>query len=111
MAQTHSHPHPVRKFRCYTRAIKNARYLQQHDPATFAKDKNAQGFGTGVPLDVLQVLHRLKPDAPELIGHAEVSNFLRKHAMPGPRGVEAAFPLFSGRSGTGAIPKCATRAA
>jgi len=77
---------PVRKFRCYTRAIKNARLLKQHDPTTFAKDKNSLGFGTGVPMDILQVLHRLKPDSPELKDHGPVSEFLRKHAVPGPQG-------------------------
>jgi hypothetical protein len=79
-------PKPIRKFRCYTRAIKNARFLKQHDPTTFARDKNAAGFGTGVPLDILQVLHRLKPDSPELKNHAQVSDFLKKHAVPGPQG-------------------------
>lgn len=77
-------PNPSRKFRCYTRAIKNARFLKQHDPTTFAKDKNALGFGTGVPIDILQVLHRFKPDSPELKHHPQVSEFLRKHAVPGP---------------------------
>jgi hypothetical protein len=77
-------PNPVRKSRCFTRAIKNARFLKQNDPTTFAKDKDAQGFGTGVPIEILQVLHRLKPDSPELQNHPEVSEFLRKHAVPGP---------------------------
>ncbi len=84
MPQTHSRP--VRKFRCHTRAIKNARFLKRHDPATFVKDKNAQGFGTGVPMEILQVLHRLKPDSPELKNQPQVSDFLKKHAVPGPQG-------------------------
>ena len=75
---------PTRKLRCYTRAIKNARFLKQHDPATFAKDKNAVGFGTGVPVEILQVLHRLKPDSPELRGHTALSEFLKRQAVPGP---------------------------
>ncbi len=83
MAQKASHP--VRKFRCYTRAIKNARFLKQNDPATFVKDKTAPGFGTGVPMDILQVLHRLKPDAAELKNHAHISEFLRQHSMPSPQ--------------------------
>lgn len=78
-------PNPIRKFRCYTRAIKNAHFLKQHDPATFAKDKSALGFGTGVPMDLLQVLHRLKPESPELENHARVSEFLRKHEIPRPQ--------------------------
>jgi hypothetical protein len=76
---------PVRKFRCHTRAIKNARFLKLHDPATFAKDKNEPGFGTGVPMDILQVLHHLTPDSPDLKPHAHVSEFLRKHTMPRPQ--------------------------
>jgi hypothetical protein len=75
---------PARKSRCFTRAIKNARFLKQSEPATFAKDKDAPGFGTGVPMEILQALHRLKPDSPELQNHPEVSEFLRKHAVPGP---------------------------
>lgn len=32
-----NHPdQPARQIRCFTRAVKNARYLQQHDPANFA---------------------------------------------------------------------------
>jgi len=79
-------PKPLRKFRCYTRAIKNARFLQQHDPAAFSKDRSAVGFGTGVPVDLLQVLHRLQPDSPELKGHARLAEFLKKRAVPGPQG-------------------------
>jgi hypothetical protein len=77
---------PVRKFRCFTRAVKNAGFLKQHDPATFAKDKNARGFGTGVPIEILQVLHRLKPDSAELQQYPDVSAFLRKQAVPKPQG-------------------------
>jgi hypothetical protein len=79
-------PSPQRKLRCYTRAIKNARFLQQQDPNTFAQDKNAQGFGTGVPMDILQALHRLKPDSPELKDHARLSEFLKTHPLPVPQG-------------------------
>jgi hypothetical protein len=75
---------PGKRIRCFTRALKNARYLQQEDPATFAKDPNAEGFGTGVPMEVLNVLHRLRPDSPELQAHSEVAEFLRHHAVPGP---------------------------
>jgi hypothetical protein len=82
----HAPPSPQRKIRCYTRAMKNARYLQQQDPAAFAQDKNAQGFGTGVPMEILQVLHRLNPDSPELKNHAHLSEFVKKHRVPGPEG-------------------------
>jgi hypothetical protein len=77
---------PGRKFRCFTRAAKNAGFLKQQDPATFAKDKNAGAFGTGVPVEILQVLHRIKPDSAELKDHPEVSAFLRTHAVPKPQG-------------------------
>jgi hypothetical protein len=77
---------PVRRFRCFTRAIKNAEFLKQHDPATFAKDKKARGFGTGVPIEILQVLHRMRPDSAELKHHPDVSAFLRKQAVPKPQG-------------------------
>jgi hypothetical protein len=76
---------PVRKFRCFTRAIKNARFLKENDPTTFAKDKDALGFGTGVPMEILQVLHRLKPNSSELKNHPQVSKFLKKQAVPGPQ--------------------------
>ena len=45
---------PVPKYRCFTRAIKNARFLQQADPATFAKQKDTAGFGTGVPIEIFR---------------------------------------------------------
>ena len=83
MEQKPSNPAP--RFRCFTRAIKNARFLKQSEPATFAKDKDALGFGTGVPMEILQVLHSLKPDSPELKNHPQVSAFLKKQAVPGPR--------------------------
>jgi hypothetical protein len=76
---------PSGRIRCYTRAWKNARYLREQDPATFSKDKNAEGFGTGVPIDVLQVLHRLKHDSPELRAYGDVSDFLKTHTVPGPQ--------------------------
>jgi hypothetical protein len=79
-------PHPARKIRCFTRAIKNASFLKQQDPSTFARDKKALGFGTGVPMEILQVLHRLKPDSPELKKHTQLSAFLKKHAVPKPQG-------------------------
>ena len=71
-----------KRIRCYTRAVKNARYLQQQDPATFAKDKNAEGFGTGVPVEILNRLHHLHPDSPELKGQSHVAEFLRRHTIP-----------------------------
>lgn len=73
-----------RRIRCFTRALKNARYLQQTAPEIFAKDKNAEGFGTGVPMEILHRLHRLRHDSAELKGHRAVSEFLKQRAVPGP---------------------------
>ena len=78
-------PQSPRRVRCFTRALKNARYLQQHDPATFDKDKNAEGFGTGVPVEILHRLHLLPTDAPELKSHPAVADFLRKRGVPKPQ--------------------------
>jgi hypothetical protein len=78
-----SHPaQPARSMRCFTRAVKNARYLQQHDPATFAKDHRGPGLGTGLPVEILHRLHLLSPDAPELGPYPAVSDFLKRHPMP-----------------------------
>jgi hypothetical protein len=33
--------------RCYTRALKNARFLREAAPEIFAQDPGAEGFGTG----------------------------------------------------------------
>jgi hypothetical protein len=77
-------PQPERRIRCFTRAAKNARFLQQHEPETFAKDKDAEGFGTGIPLHILHRLHHLNPDSPELRSYPAVSEFLKRRAMPKP---------------------------
>lgn len=76
---------PVNRIRCFTRALKNARFLQRHDPATFAKDHKAEGFGTGVPMNILHSLHRLRHDSPELHGHQAVAEFLKSHQVNGPQ--------------------------
>ena len=73
---------PPRAMRCFTRAVKNARYLQQHDPDTFAKDHRGLGLGTGLPVEILHRLHLLAPDAPELEPYPAVSDFLKRHPMP-----------------------------
>ena len=75
-------PSVPRKLRCFTRALKNARYLQQHDPATFAKRRTGLGMGTGLPAEILHHLHQLKPDSPELAPFPAVADFLRRHPMP-----------------------------
>jgi hypothetical protein len=77
-------PAPARPIRCTTRAWKNARFLKETAPETFAKTPNAQGFGTGIPVDILRRLHRLAYDAPELKDHPAVCEFLKQHKMPVP---------------------------
>jgi hypothetical protein len=84
-----------RPFRCYTRALKNARFLQQMAPQLFAKNPKAEGFGTGVPMEILRRLHRIRPDSPVLSRQKAVADFLRKNRLPVPaRHVAGA--LFSG---------------
>jgi hypothetical protein len=81
--------------RCYTRALKNARYLQKAAPHLFARDRDAEGFGTGVPMEILRGLHRIPHDSPVLNRHKHVADFLRENRLPIPgRGSRDA--LFSG---------------
>ena len=59
--QKRNKKHPLttqRQVRCYTRALKNARHLQKVAPDLFAKDPSMEGFGTGVPVEILRGLHR-----------------------------------------------------
>ncbi len=82
--------------RCYTRALKNVRYLQRTAPSAFRKAKGDVGFGTGVPLDILQRVHRLPHDSPALVAHEAVSRFLKRHEIPQKGRVKKPAPLFSG---------------
>jgi hypothetical protein len=70
--------------RCYTRALKNARFLQEHAPHVFAQDPGAEGFGTGIPVEVLRVLHRLSPESPVLNRHPDTVDFLRAQPLTRP---------------------------
>lgn len=81
--------------RGYTRALKNARFLQAVAPEVFHKDPRSEGFGTGVPLEILRNLHRLPHHSPLLNRHPAVVEFLKTHRLPVPaRGARDA--LFSG---------------
>jgi hypothetical protein len=82
--------------RCYTRALKNARQLQKMAPHIFAKDPQAEGFGTGVPMEILQGLHRMRHDSPVLSRHKEVADFLREQRLTVPTRKDARDALFSG---------------
>jgi len=81
--------------RCFTRALKNAKYLQKTAPHLFAKDSSTEGFGTGIPIDILRRLHRIPHDSPELQAHKTVAAFLKENTLPVP-GKNARDPLFSG---------------
>src|SRR5215469_547039 len=81
--------------RCYTRALKNAEFLRETAPEIFARDPDAEGFGTGVPLGILRGLHRTPADSPVLNRHKAVAQVLRirRPSVPGLAGRDA---LFSG---------------
>lgn len=81
--------------RCFTRALKNARYLQKNAPHLFAKDSSAEGFGTGIPFDILRRLHRLPNDSPEIRVHEALATFMKENTLPVP-GKNARDPLFHG---------------
>lgn len=81
--------------RCYTRAIKNARYLQSVAPQLFQRGREAEGFGTGIPLEILRVLHQTRHDSPLLSRYQQVADFLKDHPIPVP-GRTARAPLFNG---------------
>jgi hypothetical protein len=64
-------------------------------PDLFHKGREAEGFGTGIPLEILRVLHRTRHDSPLLSRHKEVAHFLKDHAIPVPRRTARA-ALFNG---------------
>jgi len=70
--------------RCYTRALKNARYLQQVAPRRFARGPEAEGFGTGVAVEILRGLQWIGHDSPVLSPFEDVANFLRTSPLPLP---------------------------
>jgi hypothetical protein len=81
--------------RSYTRALKNARFLQQLAPNLFDQDPMAGGFGTGVPLEILRNLHRIRHHSPLLRRHPAIVEFVRDNPLPTP-GRNARDALFSG---------------
>jgi hypothetical protein len=83
--QKRNKKHPLTtepQVRCYTRALKNARHLQKVAPDLFAKDPSMEGFGTGVPVEILRGLHRVRHDSPILSRYQAVAETLRKHPLP-----------------------------
>jgi hypothetical protein len=64
-------------------------------PDIFAKSADSEGFGTGIPLEILRGLHRIKHDSPVLNQHKALAEFLKQNKPPVP-GKNARDPLFSG---------------
>jgi hypothetical protein len=95
MARRHPNDATATAVRCYTRALKNARYLQAVAPEIFAQDPEAEGFGTGVPLEILMELHRIPHHSPVLSRHKALADVLRENRPPVP-GRDARDALFSG---------------
>jgi hypothetical protein len=93
---TRARPKPIPPHvRCYTRALKNARHLQKVAPDVFRKDPHAEGFGTGLPMELLRGLHRIRYDSPVLNRRKAVAETLEKHPLPA-LGRPARDALFSG---------------
>ncbi len=90
MAKQSAEPsaHAPHRIRCFTRALKNARFLQQAAPATFAKSTRDHAFGTGLPAVVLQRLHLFTHESPEVQPHPELVEFLKKQTVPKPKRME-----------------------
>ncbi|MDQ6947039.1 MAG: hypothetical protein M3256_12435, partial [Actinomycetota bacterium] len=87
-------PSPQR--RCSTRALKNAQYLRQVAPNALPSAESDEGFGTGIPIDVLARLHRLPADHPDLQPYEALSSFLSSNQMPLPLAGAARGELFNG---------------
>src|SRR5258708_121117 len=84
-----------RAVRCFTRSLKNARFLQSEAPDLFAGAADSEGFGTGIPMEMLRGLHRTRHDSPALRGYQQVAEFLQRNTLPLP-GAAARTSLFSG---------------
>jgi len=93
---TRAKPMPISsQVRCYTRALKNARHLQEVAPDVFPRGGRAKGFGTGLSMELLRGLHRIRADSPVLNRHKAVAKTLKKHPLP-PLRLPARDALFSG---------------
>ena len=85
-----------KRVRCYTRALKNARYLQRNGPAALRQRKDAVGFGTGVPIALLQRLHSIRQDSAAVAHHPAVFRFLKRNTIPKVGARPLSTPPFSG---------------
>lgn len=81
--------------RCGTRALKNARHIHAVAPHVVSSDTGAEGFGTGIPIDLLAVLHKLPVDHPDVAEHGHVVRALGHDKLPVPRRRPLG-PLFHG---------------
>jgi hypothetical protein len=82
-------------FRCATRAIKNARFLQRVAPDLMPCPEHADGFGSVIPFSVLERLHLMSDTDRELAQHEELRTVLKKTRPPKAQATAAA-PHFSG---------------
>jgi hypothetical protein len=81
--------------RCGTRALKNARYLQEKAPHLAPTEATDEGFGSGIPVPILARLHRLQHDSPELRAHPALASFIHGNPVPPPAAAIRG-PLFNG---------------
>ncbi|HYM39397.1 MAG TPA: hypothetical protein VEY12_04525 [Thermoplasmata archaeon] len=79
---------------CVTRAIKNARHLQQNAPHLVPREEPPGGFGTRVPRELLARLHTAV-DPKDLGRVAGLAEALRRSPLP-PKRTSASAPLFHG---------------
>jgi len=86
---------PADLVRCATRALKNARYLQESAADAIPRPGSPEGFGTGIPIPVLARLHRLPHDHPDLRAYKPLAAYLQHNRLPMP-GRNARDALFNG---------------
>lgn len=77
---------------CYTRALKNAKFLQRVAPTLIPENEPLEGFASVIPQDLLLHLDRLSPEEVKL---PTIREALSKKRIPIAR-QEASRPLFSG---------------
>jgi hypothetical protein len=64
----------VKVNRCFTRAMKNARYLRDVAPHIIQKDSP--------PMELLAKVHTMDPQSSEVKAHRELTQFLEKNRFP-----------------------------
>jgi len=87
--------HTATSVRCYTRALKNALHLKKVAPEIFDENPSADGFGTGIPLELLRNLHHIPDSSPIFGRYKGLADVIREHPLPRP-GRKGRDALFSG---------------